>query len=95
MVSGFIGSRIREGLMNAVQGFKDEVSAEVSWRLRMYKRKIIKDIVSISLLLIAILFLAIAVIFFLIEYAGLSRTASFAALGILILIVALIIKVMD
>ncbi|MDP3882287.1 MAG: hypothetical protein Q8Q31_05410 [Nanoarchaeota archaeon] len=95
MFSGFIKSRIKEGLLNAVQGFKDEISDEVSWRLRMYKRKIIKDMVSIFLLLTALLFLSIAVIFFLIEYAGLSRTISFAIFGILILLVAIILKVMD
>lgn len=95
MITEFIKRKLRESIEGAVSDIKNEVYDNVSYRVRRYKRKIIKDFVSIILLLVAIIFLAVAVVYALIEYGGLTNTLAFGVLGIVILIVALILKIMD
>ncbi len=94
MIGDYIKRKIRERATDSVRDLASEIYEDVNYKIQFYKRKVLKDLASMFLILIAVVFLAMALIFFFIEYAGLSRTISFAILGAAILIVALILKVM-
>lgn len=56
--------------------------------------RVIREIVSIFLILFAVALLSIACVFLFIEYFALTKTVSFLIVGIIVLFFALIIKMM-
>ncbi len=70
-----------------------EFARTILHRIEMYRRKVIRSIISAFIILISIIFLSISAIYFLIEYIHLTRTISFFIIGIILLIAGIVIKI--
>ena len=94
------GSFFRESLSNA---FRDVTHEMPQWgkemvyraRLELWKveRRIMKNITSLFILLISFTALALSAIFFLIEYLNFTKTLAFLAIGLVLLIIGIILKI--
>ncbi len=92
LIKEFIFSRIEKSLKSAVKDVEKDFMREISIRANHFKRRFIKELICLTILLISLIFLAFAILFLLIEYLDLSKTISFAIMGIVLLIIGLIDK---
>lgn len=95
MIKEYIQRKVRDTVSRAVSDLGHDVYRDLSYQVQLYKRKIVKDLVSIAILLVSIVFLALAVIFSMIEYLGLSKTLSFGIIGIVLLLIGIILKIRE
>ncbi|MBM3233952.1 hypothetical protein FJZ19_02560 [Candidatus Pacearchaeota archaeon] len=72
---------------------KEEMIYRMKLEMWKFQRKVMKTIISACILLLSVAMLALAAIFYLIEYAHLSKTISFLILGIILLVVGILLKI--
>lgn len=89
----YIKEFAKTGVLNFFKGIEKEITKMVLKRLKRFERYLMRQFVSISLILIAIVFLGISLCFLLIEYFNVSKTIAFAAIGIVILLTGIILKI--
>jgi hypothetical protein len=88
-----IGRRIRQNTLELLDDVKCEVNRKIILEINRIQRKIMVELSSLVILMLAIIFLAIAAIYFLIEYLSFSKTISFLTVGIVILLIGLITRI--
>jgi hypothetical protein len=71
----------------------NEIIYRARLEMRRFQRKMIKTLVSVFILLLAFASLALAGVFYLTEYAHLTRTLAFLILGIVLLLIGVILKI--
>lgn len=69
-----------------------QIFGRIMFRVKEFKRKLIKDIAAVLIIVISLAFLSVAAIYFMIEYLHFTKTISFAIVGIVLLIIGIIIK---
>jgi len=94
MSQGFFGSTVQKILRNVLHDAEASLAHQISYKVAMYKRKIVKDMISLAIVFVAIIFLAVAFTYLFIEYVNLSVTFSFFIIGILLLLIGLVTKLM-
>jgi hypothetical protein len=86
----------KETLELGIKGFIKEIEKEFSRTIlrKIYyiKKQLIRELIAVFIILISIGLLSIAAIFFLIEYAHLTKTLSFLIIGIILLIIGILMK---
>jgi len=93
-------SRVKTNLPSAlssffsgfVQNFKNTVVSKVQETAYKIEKKILQDIYTFFLVIVATTFIAISLVFFLRYYLNLNLAWSFFDIGIILILIALIIK---
>jgi hypothetical protein len=93
MLKEYLARKAKEFMVNSLSGMENEFKKEISYKIKAYKRKMVKDLIALFILLIALAFIAIALVFLLTEYLDLTKTLAFGIIGIILVLVGLIIKV--
>ncbi|MDD5193602.1 MAG: hypothetical protein PHF67_03375 [Candidatus Nanoarchaeia archaeon] len=88
----YIQDILKKSFGALIRDIGDDINYAVSRRLSHLKKQIIREFVGLSFILMAIGLLAIAFIFFLVEYLKFDKTLSFLIIGIIILIIGIVIK---
>ncbi len=88
----YLGDLLKVGLGKVLRNARDDVFESFNLAIKRTIRKIIKDITGMLLIVAAVIFFAFSLIFFFIEYTGLSKTLSFLIVSIIVLLVGIIIK---
>ena len=83
---------LRQGLRDLIRDIGDDINEVVSRRLNRLKKQMIREFVGMSFILMSMGFLAIALIFFLVESLGFDKTLSFLIIGVILLIIGILIK---
>ena len=71
----------------------DRLISRINFEIRRTERRIMKNLAALFILLLSFAMLAFSAIFFLIEYIHLTNTLSFLAIGIILLLIGIIIRV--
>ena len=92
-----IMSYIKDVLSSGLKSVSDSINGEqivrrMRFEIMRFERRMVRRIMSAFVVLFAILFIAIAAVFSLIEYAGITRTLSFAIIGVVLLLIGLMIN---
>lgn len=82
-------------LKYATREFERNTERAVAMRIRRFQRRIVKSVVTFSVLFIAAICLLLAAFFAGTEYLGLTNTLSFLSIGIIALLVGIILKVIN
>jgi hypothetical protein len=88
-----IVGKIENSIKDILQNTEKEISRGIAIKMRRFKRNLIKEMIGIFILLVALIFLALAVLYLLVEFAGLNKTMSFAVIGIILLVIALLFRI--
>ena len=88
-IKDFLGINFRRTL----EDIEESVMQIVHVNLRRIERRIAKSLVSWSIIVLSIIFFALAIIYFLIEYIGLSKSISFFIIAIILLLIGIILKI--
>ncbi|MBS3075363.1 hypothetical protein J4429_02795 [Candidatus Pacearchaeota archaeon] len=91
-VINYIKDILKQGFRDLVRDVGEDINEVVSRRLNRFKKQIFREFIGLSFILMAIGFLSIALIFFLVEYLGFDKTLSFLIIGVIILIIGILIK---
>lgn len=87
---------LRESLGSGIRGFfknvQDELLTNIFIGLKKVEQHLLKELAAVLILVIGVALLAIACVYFLIDYLLLSRTIAFLTIGIIVLLVGVIIK---
>ncbi len=75
-----------------VRDIQDDVTDAVMSKIQVLQRHIMKQMASMMIIILAGLFLALAAVFFFIEYVQVTKTLAFFILGIILLCIGLMIK---
>ena len=92
MIKELIKRKIKNSTRKVFKEIGREVNYEINHKLNIYKRKIIKEFISILALSAGMIFIGISIIFFMIEYLSLTKTLAFGIVGIVALFIGLLIK---
>ena len=87
-IQDILGSNFRRTFAN----FRDDLDDFVKYSAKQIARHILREFAGISLIIISFLSFMIALVFFFIEYIGLSKTLSFLIIGIVVLLTGLIVR---
>ena len=82
----YIKDILREGFRDLIRDVGEDINDVVSRRLNRLKKQMVREAIGWSFILMAIGFLAIALIFFLVEYLGFNKTLSFLIIGVILLL---------
>ena len=83
---------VRISLSRNLRSIENEVMYQINIATQKIVHRIVREMVSVFLLLFAVAFLAFAFVFLFIEYFALTKTISFLIVGVIILFFALIIR---
>jgi hypothetical protein len=87
---------VKEGITSGVREVGRRIESEVNHVLYKnyyrFKRRLFKDITSLFIMLIALIFISISIVYLLIEYLALSKTLAFGIIGIVLLLIGIVIK---
>lgn len=89
----FIGETAGHFIKNKLFDSGQELIYRAKLEMWRFQKKLIKGIMAAFILLLAIAVLAIAVVFFLMDYAGIGRTLAFLIVGIVLLFIGVILKI--
>ena len=88
----------KEALISGFRGLLKDLEKDIDrliiHKIEAFKRRIFHDIMGMFFIFLAIGTLAIAGVFFFIEYLGLNKTLSFLIVGIIFLIISILFKIM-
>jgi len=76
-----------------LEDIEEKVMQIINVNIQRIERRIVKSLVSWSIIILAIIFSSISAIYFLIEYAGLSKAFSFLIIAVILLLVGIILKI--
>lgn len=79
---------------NTLKTIEDEAMYRINAVTQKVIHRIVREMISALLILLAVTFLALAFVFLFIEYLALTKTISFLIVGAVILSFAIIIKMM-
>lgn len=89
---------IKESIQIQIRDFIANLEKEVSRpfiiRFDRIKRKVMREVLGLFVMIIGILMLSFALVYFFIEYMQLTRTLSFLIIGAALLIIGLILRLM-
>jgi hypothetical protein len=77
---------------NTLKNIEDEAMYRINAVTQKVVHRIVREMISVLLILLAVTFLALASVFLFIEYLALTKTISFLIVGAVILFFALILK---
>jgi hypothetical protein len=77
---------------NTLKNIEDEAMYRINAVTQKVVHRIVREMISVLLILLAVTFLALASVFLFIEYFALTKTISFLIVGAVILFFALILK---
>lgn len=89
---------IKSSLSEAVKGvfntssIGEKIIFKIKLELWKFEKRIINNLMVGFILTLSLIILALASIFFLMEYVGLNKTLSFLTIGIILLLIGIIIK---
>ncbi len=89
----FLEKQVKKGAYNLVRDVGNEITHKINVEASRIQRRMVKELSSLVILLTAVVFLAIAAIYFFIEYLSLNKTVSFLIVGIVLLFVGIIIRI--
>ncbi len=89
----YLKEGFRKGFDQITSSVNREVRQRVNAEIKKVESKFTRTTLSLTILLLGLLFLAVSVCYLFIEYIGLSRTLSFLIVGALLLLISLLIKV--
>ena len=78
---------------NMMHNKKEEMIYKIRLEMWKFQKKMMKTIISAFILLMSFGLLALAAVFYLIEYVHLSKTFSFLILGIVLLVIGILLKI--
>lgn len=88
---------IAESARNFIKNSVFNQGQEMIYRARLemwrFQKRLIKGIISAAILLMALVVLALALVFCIIDYLNLGRTLAFLIVGVILLIVGIILKI--
>jgi hypothetical protein len=87
-----LGNSFLSYISDLVYQARRNIEAEVEYRISVYKKIIIRNIMGYFMIAVSLFFICIALIYFMIEYLEWSRTISFAVVGIILLIAGIITR---
>ena len=87
-----IKENVAKTIVSYLKNVENDIIKNAEFKINRIKRKIIKDFISISIILIAFFFLAVSITFLFIEYFHLSKTISFGIMGLVLMIIGIIIR---
>lgn len=94
-----IGSFLKESIGNAFRDMasKPNVFDKMIYRAKMElwaaEKRFMRNLMALFIMLLSFGALALAAVFFLIEYLALTKTLAFLIIGIILLVAAIIVKV--
>ena len=88
-----ITNKLTGSILRYFKNIEDELVGHLALRINNLKRKILIGIASLFILMIAFLFLSLSLIFLFIEYYHLSKTLSFAIMGLFYLFIVILIRI--
>jgi len=89
----FIRKKVKKGTAEILEEIRKEVSHKINLEIAYMQRRIVRELISITVLLASIIFLVISAAYFLIEYFMLSKTLAFLIVGIILLLVGIILRI--
>jgi hypothetical protein len=93
-ITDFIKDLLGINFKRTIENVGHEILHALYSSLRDIERRIMKGITAVLFIMIGIVFLSIAMVFFLIEQLGLSNTLSFFVIAIIFLLIGIIVKIM-
>lgn len=88
----YLRNQIRNGASELVKDVRQEISHKINLEISKIQQRIMRELSSLAILLIGIIFLSIAVVYFFIEYLLLTKTISFLIVGVILLFIGIIIR---
>lgn len=85
-VIDYFQRKIKEGASALLHDVKKEVRSRINFEIRKIEKRIVKEIVSLVFILLGVIFLSGAVVYFFSEYLQLSRALSFFIVGIFLVL---------
>ena len=92
MLKEYLAKKAKEFLMSTISEAQSNIKKEVSSKIVAYKRKIVRELIVLFIILVAIILLACALVFILIEYSNLTKALAFGIVGIVFIFVGFMIK---
>ena len=93
-LSDYIKEIFGFSLKKISEDIQENITKTIDFQLRIIQRNITKHIISISIMILSLMFLAISVVFLFIEYFNLTKTISFLIVGIILLFAGLIVRLL-
>ena len=93
-LSDYIKEIFGFSLKKISEDIQENITKTIDFHLRIIQRNITKHIISISIMILSLMFLAISVVFLFIEYFNLTKTISFLIVGIILLFAGLIVRLL-
>lgn len=97
MLKSLITKKIQKAILSSIENIEKEVStsikSEISYKIKIAKRKIMKDLFSAVIIIMAIGLLSISLIAAIAIYLKIEGPIPFALVGIILLIAGIIIKI--
>ncbi|MEK6819076.1 MAG: hypothetical protein AABY10_04045 [Nanoarchaeota archaeon] len=73
---------------------QESITKTVTSQIHIIQKNVIKQFIGLAVIILALIFLAISVVFLFIEYLNLSKTISFLIVGIILLFAGLIVRLL-
>jgi len=72
-----------------------EMTRRIAFEIRKTQRRFIKFLISFFIMALALIFLAVGVVYMSVEYFAFTKTLAFLTIGIVLLFIGIIIKLTD
>ena len=89
-----IAKNVMYTVMEGIENNEDKIIYKIKKSIIELQRRFILNIFGSLVILVSLIFIAIAFVFFLIEYLLLAKTIAFGIIGVILLFVGIIIKLM-
>jgi hypothetical protein len=91
-IMDYIQDAFKSNLRRSLSGIGEDLERTLYRGTRRLIRRFVKEMMSMMLILVSIIFLAVGAVYFFIEYVQLNKTISFLIIGVVILLIGLIIR---
>jgi len=91
----YIRKILAKGIKQAAHSMEGEMTRRIAFEIRKTQRRFIKFLISFFIMALALIFLAIGVVYMSVEYFAFTKTLAFLTIGIGLLFIGIIIKLTD
>ena len=88
----YLENKVRTGADSLVNGIRRDINLRINYEISRVRRRIVVEFISIMVLMLAVIFLALAAAYFLIEYFMLGKTIVFLIIGVIFLVIGIITR---
>ncbi len=92
MILEIIRKKIKKNVLEILDEIKREMVHKMNVEMAIIKRRIVKEMISLTVLWTAVIFILISAVYFLTEYLVLTKTIAFLIIGVFLLIIGIIIR---